>query len=76
MDCYEIREQLYAYLDGETTVWRRRAVARHLEECPPCLEGYTLKVTVRRVVAQRCQEPLPVDLEARISALLAAESSD
>jgi anti-sigma factor (TIGR02949 family) len=76
MDCYEIREQLYAYLDGETTVWRRRAVARHLEVCPPCLEGYTLKVTVRRVVSQRCQEPLPVDLEARISELLAAESSD
>jgi anti-sigma factor (TIGR02949 family) len=51
-------------------------VARHLEECPPCLEGYTLKVTVRRVVAQRCQDPMPVDLESRISALLAAESAD
>jgi hypothetical protein len=51
-------------------------VARHLEDCPPCLEGYTLKVTVRRVVAQRCSDPMPADLESRISALLAAESSD
>lgn len=76
MDCYEIREQLYAYLDGETTVWRRRAVARHLEGCPPCLEGYTLKLTVRRVVSQRCQDPVPADLQSRICALLEAESCD
>jgi anti-sigma factor (TIGR02949 family) len=74
MDCVEIREQLYSYLDGELTVWRHRAVVRHLEHCPPCSEGYALKVTVRRVVAERSHDPLPPDVRSRILGLLASET--
>ena len=36
MDCDEAILRIYQYLDGELTVWRRRAISRHLDECPPC----------------------------------------
>lgn len=74
MDCVEIREQMYSYLDGELTVWRRRAVYRHLEHCSPCSEGYALRVTVRRVVAERSSDPMPPDVRTRILGRLASET--
>ena len=36
MDCDKAIHQVYAYLDGELTVWKRLAITRHLDECPPC----------------------------------------
>jgi len=32
MDCDDALFRVYEYLDGELTVWRRRAIARHLDD--------------------------------------------
>ena len=40
MDCDEAIVRIYQYLDGELTVWKRRAITRHLDECPPCAQGF------------------------------------
>ncbi len=75
MNCYEIREQIYSYMDGELTLWRSRAVSIHLSECTPCSNGMEFKVVLRASVAQRSAEVLPPELQDRILALIAAERS-
>ena len=41
--------RVYHYLDGELTVWKRQAITRHLDECPPCSEGFYFEIEIRRV---------------------------
>ncbi len=62
-------------MDGELTLWRRRAVSIHLSECAPCTNGMEFKVVLRTSVAQRSVDPLPPALHERIVALIAAERS-
>ena len=70
MDCEQAHHRVYEYLDGELTVWRRRAISRHLDECPPCAEGYTFEIEVRRIVVSKCRDEAPEDLRQRIAQAL------
>jgi mycothiol system anti-sigma-R factor len=67
MDCDGAVERVYHYLDGELTVWKRQAVARHLDECPPCAKGFYFEVEIRRVIASRCRDEAPAELRRRIA---------
>ncbi|MDQ1380058.1 MAG: hypothetical protein QOJ71_777, partial [Actinomycetota bacterium] len=62
MDCQETHLRVYEYLDGELTVWKRRAITRHLDECPPCAEGFTFELDLRRVIVSKCTEDVPTEL--------------
>ena len=62
--------RVYEFLDGELTVWKRRAITRHLDECPPCAQGFTFELELRRVVVSKCREDVPADLKVRIAAAL------
>ncbi len=70
MDCDQAHLRVYEYLDGELTVWKRRAITRHLDECPPCAEGFTFEIELRRIVVSKCTEVVPSDLKARIAQAL------
>lgn len=70
MDCQETHMRVYEYLDGELTVWKRQAITRHLDECPPCAEGFTFEIDLRRVVVSKCTEEVPAELKARIARAL------
>jgi mycothiol system anti-sigma-R factor len=70
VDCDATILRVYEYLDGELTVWRRRAITRHLDECPPCAEGFTFEIELRRIVVSKCHEEVPADLRARIAKAL------
>jgi mycothiol system anti-sigma-R factor len=70
MDCDDALHRVYEYLDGEMTMWRRRAIARHLDECPPCADGFTFEVELRRIVVSKCQEQAPQSLRIRIAETL------
>jgi mycothiol system anti-sigma-R factor len=61
---------VYEYLDGELTVWKRRAITRHLDDCPPCAEGFTFEIDLRRVIVSKCVEDVPTELKARIAMAL------
>jgi len=74
MDCHQAIHRVYEYLDGELTVWRRRAIARHLDECPPCADGFVFEVELRRVVVSKCHEEVPAELKARIAAAIRVDS--
>jgi len=67
MDCEHVHRRVYEYLDGELTVWKRRAIARHLDECPPCAEGFTFELRLRRVIVAKCGEDCPDELKRRIA---------
>ncbi len=70
VDCHQVHLRVYEYLDGEMTVWKRRAIARHLDECPPCADCFSFEVELRRIVVSKCGEPCPDELKARIAAAL------
>lgn len=67
MDCDEAIVRIYQYLDGELTVWRRHAIARHLDECPPCAHGFDFEIELRQVVASKCRDEVPPELKRRIA---------
>ena len=54
MDCDDAILRIYQYLDGELTVWRRRAITRHLDDCPPCAQGFDFEIELRAVIASKC----------------------
>ena len=74
MDCDHAIFRVYEYLDGELTVWKRRAIARHLDECPPCAQGFTFEIEVRRVIVSKCREEAPKELRAKIATALGIEA--
>lgn len=73
MDCDHAYVRVYHYLDGEMTVWKRRAIKRHLDECPPCAQGFDFELEIRRVVSVSCRQEAPADLRRRIGEALGFE---
>ena len=76
MDCEHAHLRVYEYLDGELTVWKRRAITRHLDDCPPCAEGFTFEIDLRRVIVSKCAEDVPAELKARIAIALGIIEAD
>jgi mycothiol system anti-sigma-R factor len=71
MDCEHALSHMFAYLDGEMTVWRRTAFVQHMDDCPPCKDGLDAEAVIyqrlRFVVSQKCAETAPDRLRARIA---------
>lgn len=70
VDCEEAILQIYEYLDGELTVYKRQAIGRHLDDCPPCAQGFTFEVELRQVIALKCRDSVPPELKRRIAEAL------
>jgi mycothiol system anti-sigma-R factor len=54
VDCSEVIEQVYLYLDGEIDEATRQKVRVHLDECAPCLRQYGIEQEVKALVARCC----------------------
>ena len=76
MDCEHAHLRVYEYLDGELTVWKRRAITRHLDDCPPCAHGFTFEIDLRRVIVSKCTEDVPAELKRRIAVALGIIEAD
>ena len=76
MDCDDALLRVYEYLDGELTVWRRRAITRHLDECPPCADGFVFELEIRRIVVSKCREEVPISLRRKIAEALGIVASE
>ena len=72
-DCDDALHTMYEFLDGELTSAKRDAIRAHLDECPPCFEGFDFEAELRLVIARKCIEEVPGDLKARIAAALDSE---
>lgn len=54
MDCRDVIEQVYLYLDREMADDSCMQIRQHLEECAPCLREYGLEQEVKALVARTC----------------------
>jgi mycothiol system anti-sigma-R factor len=54
VDCSQVIEQVYLYLDGEIDDEGRSKVRQHLDECAPCLRKFGLEQDVKALVARCC----------------------
>lgn len=69
VDCREVLEEVYLYLDNELTVESYTVIRRHLEACGPCLRKYGLEQDVKSLVARCCgNEAAPEGLRQRVMA--------
>jgi mycothiol system anti-sigma-R factor len=71
-DCREVLEEVYFYLDLESSDERRDLIRRHLDECSPCLREYGIEQEVKLLVARCCGgETAPLELKQRLRLRLA-----
>src|SRR4051812_35276800 len=72
-DCRQALEAMYAFLDRECTPDVRIHVQQHLDECLPCLEAFEFETELKQVIANKCQEQMPVHLLETIRTQLRIE---
>ena len=54
MSCAEVLAKLETYCDGELTTRERRRMERHLTGCVPCLDRRGFRITLQRIVREKC----------------------
>jgi mycothiol system anti-sigma-R factor len=54
VDCVEVLEQVYSYLDGEMGDDAKQEIREHLDECAPCLRQFGIEQEVKALVARCC----------------------
>jgi mycothiol system anti-sigma-R factor len=65
--CSEILEQVYYYLDHETSDADCEDIREHLDECVPCLREFGLEELVKKLVAKHCGcDPAPAGLRSKV----------
>ena len=62
VDCSEVVEAVYLYLDGEMEHGGIDRIRQHLDECSPCLREYGIEREVKILVARSCCEQAPESL--------------
>jgi mycothiol system anti-sigma-R factor len=66
-DCSEVLAEVWLFLDHECDEERRRLLAKHLDECEPCLSEYGLDEKLKRLLASKCGgEHAPRELKNRL----------
>ena len=67
--CLKCEELLQAYLDRELTDSDRMEAEAHLELCEHCARRYRFESTLRMYVRRCCEEPMPMELKEKLTAL-------
>ena len=71
VDCRQVLQEVYLYLDMECDPDRRARIRGHLDECSPCLREYGIEREIKALVARCCsQETAPEGLRERLRAKL------
>lgn len=66
LDCSDVIEAVYLYLDGELDRAAIENIRNHLDECTPCLQAYGVEQEVKTLIARSCKERAPDSLRAAI----------
>lgn len=69
-NCDNAIAQLYFYLDGEITWWKRVRVKRHLGRCQRCSGAYGFESHLLRVISDRLQEDPHPEVISRLLGFL------
>jgi mycothiol system anti-sigma-R factor len=66
VDCAEILERMFLFLDREMDDADCTKIQTHLDECAPCLQKYDLEELVKSLVARSCGcDKPPADLRRK-----------
>lgn len=66
-DCSEVLAQVWLFLDHECDGDRRALLARHLDECAPCLAEYGIDEKLKALLAAKCGgDVAPDGLKSRL----------
>jgi len=77
IDCGQILDEVYLFLDLECTEQRRSTITEHLNECIPCLREFGIEQEVKALVARCCGgERAPEELRDRLRAKINALAVD
>ena len=67
IDCGEILNEVYLFLDLECSDERRDAIREHLDGCNHCLQEYGIEQEVKALVARCCgADRAPEELRDRL----------
>ena len=67
VECSEVLDRVYEYLDGELDRERVHVIKEHLDECSPCLREFGLEEAVKSLVKRSCgRDDVPVDLRRKV----------
>ena len=67
IDCGEILNEVYLFLDLECSDERRDAIREHLDGCSHCLQEYGIEQEVKALVARCCgADRAPEELRDRL----------
>jgi mycothiol system anti-sigma-R factor len=73
IDCGQILNEVYLFLDLECSEERRGAIKEHLDECTPCLREFGIEQEVKALVGRCCGSELaPLELRDRLRAKINA----
>jgi mycothiol system anti-sigma-R factor len=73
IDCGQILNEVYLFLDLECADDRRSAIQNHLDECSACLREYGIEQEVRALVHRCCSgDRAPAELRERLRMKIAA----
>jgi mycothiol system anti-sigma-R factor len=67
VDCRQVLDAVYVYLDGEADDARANLVRSHLDDCVACLRAYGLEREVKLLVARCCgSDRAPDELRVKV----------
>ncbi|MFL6071675.1 MAG: mycothiol system anti-sigma-R factor [Actinomycetes bacterium] len=66
LDCSDVLEAVYLYIDGELSAEVIDSIRVHLDECSPCLREYGIEQEVKALIARCCSETAPETLRASV----------
>jgi mycothiol system anti-sigma-R factor len=67
VDCNEILDRVYVFIDHELDNASREQIQSHLDECGPCLREYHVDQALKMVVKRSCgSETAPTELRTTI----------
>ncbi len=75
-NCNQSIEQMYLFLDGEITWYRRVRIRRHLRRCGGCTDAFSFEDRVKTVLRTKCRDEVPPELIERIRTFLHEHGTD
>ncbi len=74
LDCHQVMQQLWDYLDGELTAERMEAIRAHLAVCQRCYPQYHVERSfLQAIAAARREHPRPDEVKRRVLEALRSE---
>ena len=70
VDCSQVVEELFTFLDGELTETRRVQITSHMHGCVDCHEVIEFHAELKMTISEKCREDVPDHLRLRIAKAL------